>query len=323
MKGHEMDRSFYLEAHTGLRGYRGARVVRGPFFLPLLCLSLFGGIQPIKLVQYLRDPKTNLSHDGAIQRFQFLVYPDPMQDYEYTDRRENTEAKNRFFAILEKLADTKDFQEFGAILDEYHKIPFFTFDNEAQALFKGWLIENERKIRNEPDSAMKEHLSKFPDLFARLAVTFHAVELADNAVNCQEPAKQPQVPARHARMAIQFCDYLESHARRIYSLAQNPPLTAALALAHKFQDPQVPLGDWFENGFTARDLERKHWAGVDSQDLAQAAIDRLEECGWFRARKTGPSTNGGRPTIRYEINPAIRAKRERKQGFVTAPTCVF
>ena len=40
-----------------------------------------------------------------------------MQDYEYTDQSENTEAKNRFFAILEKLADTKDFQDFGAILD--------------------------------------------------------------------------------------------------------------------------------------------------------------------------------------------------------------
>ena len=57
MQGHEMDRAFYLEAHTGLRGYSGARIVRGEFSIPILCLSLFGGIQPIKLVQYLRDPK--------------------------------------------------------------------------------------------------------------------------------------------------------------------------------------------------------------------------------------------------------------------------
>ena len=138
------------------------------------------------------------------------------------------------------------------------------------------------RSRNEPDNAMKEHLSKFPDLFARLAVIFHVIELADNAVSYQGPTKQPQVPALHAQRAIQCCNYLESHARRIYSLAQNPPLTAALALAHKLQDPQVPLDDWPENGFTARDLERKHWAGVDSQNLAQAAIDRLEECGCLR-----------------------------------------
>jgi hypothetical protein len=36
------------------------------------------------------------------------------------------------------------------------------------------------------------------------------------------------------------------------------------------QDPQVPLADWFENGFTARDLERKHWAGVDSRGFTFA-----------------------------------------------------
>jgi hypothetical protein len=78
------------------------------------------------------------------------------------------------------------------------------------------------------------------------------------------------------------------------------------------QDPQVPLGGWLENGFIARDLERKHWTGVDSQDLVRAAIDRLEECKWIRPRKTDHSPAGGRPTIRYEINPAIRAKRGRK-----------
>ena len=34
------------------------------------------------------------------------------------------------------IANTKDFQQFGAILDQYHYVPFFTFDNEPQALFK-------------------------------------------------------------------------------------------------------------------------------------------------------------------------------------------
>ncbi len=145
MKGHEMDRSFYLEAHTGLHSYCGVRVVRGEFRIPILCLSLFGGIQPIKLVQFLRDPKLNLSHDGAIQRFQLLVYPNPIKDYTYTDQSENTEAKNRFFAVLEKIAGTKDFQDFGAIVTEYENVPFFAFDNEAQQIFKDWLIANEKK----------------------------------------------------------------------------------------------------------------------------------------------------------------------------------
>jgi hypothetical protein len=76
MDGHQMDRAFYLEAWNGLRGYTGLRVIRGEFRIPVLCLSLFGGIQLVKLIQYLRNPQTNLAHDGALQRFQLLVYPD-------------------------------------------------------------------------------------------------------------------------------------------------------------------------------------------------------------------------------------------------------
>ena len=266
MKGHEMDRSFYLEAHAGLRGYCGVRVVRGEFRIPMLCLSLYGGIQPIKLVQYLRDPEINLSHDGAIQRFQLLVYPDAIKDYTYTDQSENTEAKNRFFAVLEEIANTKDFQDFGAIVTEYDNVPFFTFDNEAQQIFKHWLIANENKIANEPVYAMKEHLAKFPDLFARLCVIFHVIELADNSVRNQGSTKQKYVPARHANLALQWCNYLESHARRIYALANNPSLAAALALSQKLQDSDVSLGDWLEmasplmisNGSTGRDLIFPH-----------------------------------------------------------------
>ena len=309
MKGHEMDRSFYLEAHAGLRGYCGVRVVRGEFRIPMLCLSLYGGIQPIKLVQYLRDPEINLSHDGAIQRFQLLVYPDAIKDYTYTDQSENTEAKNRFFAVLEEIANTKDFQDFGAIVTEYDNVPFFTFDNEAQQIFKHWLIANENKIANEPVYAMKEHLAKFPDLFARLCVIFHVIELADNSVRNQGSKKQKYVPARHANLALQWCNYLESHARRIYALANNPSLAAALVLSHKLQDPDVSLGDWPENGFTAYDLERKHWTGLNLPSLINSALARLEESHWIRVKEAIPPKTIGRPTIRYEINPEILKKR--------------
>jgi hypothetical protein len=132
------------------------------------------------------------------------------------------------------------------------------------------------------------------------------------------------VPAGYAQMAIQWCQYLESHARRIYALAQNPSLAAALAFAQKIQDPLVPLYDWSENGFTARDLERRHWTGLDHPTLINSAVARLEECHWIRASRNATSQSGGRPTIRYEINPAILAKRAEKRGFVTTPNiCIY
>ena len=136
--------------------------------------------------------------------------------------KDGTEQKSGEYlqAVLEKIANTKDFQDFDASVTEYEKVPFFTFDNEAQETFKLWLIANEKKIANEPDNAMKEHLAKFPDLFARLCLIFHVLELAENAARNQGEQNLKYVPARHAKMAVQWCDYLESHARRIYAHAK-------------------------------------------------------------------------------------------------------
>jgi Protein of unknown function (DUF3987) len=166
-----------------------------------------------------------------------------------------------------------------------------------------------KKIANEPDSAIKEHLAKFPDLFARLCLVFHVIELADNSVRNQEPEKQKYVPAHHANLALQWCNYLESHARRIYALANNPSLAAALALSQKLQDSDVSLDDWPKNGFTAYDLERKHWSGLNSPSLINSALARLEESHWIRVKESIPSKIGGRPTIRFEMNPEILGKR--------------
>ena len=297
MDGHQMDRAFFLEAWNGLRGYVGLRVIRGEFRIPILCLSLFGGIQPVKLIQYLRNPQTNLSHDGAMQRFQILVYPDPVAKRRHVDQRENTEAKNRYFAILEKLAKT-DFHDFGGISDEFNKIPWFHFDVEAKKIFEDWLAANEEKAddKNE-DPSLREHFSKFPKLLCSLSLIFHLIELAD------EGNKQTYIPVRHVQMAIKWSDFLESHARRIYALVRNPSLFSAMCLANKIADPALKIP--IENGFSAYDVYRRQWRGVDSYDLINAALARLEETHWIRTMKSPPSKNGGRPTIRYEINPAI------------------
>jgi hypothetical protein len=71
-------------------------------------------------------------------------------------------------------------------------------------------------------------------------------------------------------------------------------------------------------------LNDKQWTGIDSRTLVNSALDKLEGCGWIRSRESGTTSNGGRPTRRYEINPAIREKRrqnEQKEGFVRNPTC--
>jgi hypothetical protein len=65
-----------------------------------------------------------------------------------------------------------------------------------------------------------------------------------------------------------------------------------------------------ENGFTAYEIYRRHWSGVNTYDLIRAALARLEEAHWIRSIFVPPSKNGGKPTINYEINPEILHVRD-------------
>ena len=214
----------------------------------------------------------------------------------HVDQDENIEAKNRLYEIIKKLAEA-DYREFGATGSDYDKVPHFYFEKDAQEKFKDWLMANQAKIddKNE-DPAMREHLSKFPNLLGALATIFHVVELASVG------SKSTCIPIRHVLMAMKLCECLESHARRIYALASNPDLNAALAMKEKLTEGSIkPL----RNGFTARDVFRRNWTGLENYRLITSALARLEEAHWIRGVKCDTADTGGRPTIRYEINPKI------------------
>lgn len=52
-EGREGERAFYLEAWNGNASFDTDRIGRGSIFIPNLCVSIFGGIQPDKLTGYL------------------------------------------------------------------------------------------------------------------------------------------------------------------------------------------------------------------------------------------------------------------------------
>lgn len=76
--GHETARGLFLQGFNGKGTYPLDRIIRGTVYVRDLCISVFGGIQPALLVNYLR----NLTIDGMISRFQLLVYPDPVTRWE-------------------------------------------------------------------------------------------------------------------------------------------------------------------------------------------------------------------------------------------------
>jgi putative DNA primase/helicase len=165
------------------------------------------------------------------------------------------------------------------------------FSDEAQEMFYTWWPELEGKVRGgDLHPALVAHLSKYRSLMTSLALLF---ELADN----ENPDAATEVSLAHAAQAAEWCDYLEAHARRIYSSLTSPEVHAARELAEKICRGRLPAE------FSTRDIYLKGWSGLGTPDEARAALRVLEDAGWVRP--AAGEDGGGRPSERWRINPRI------------------
>lgn len=288
--GHEQDRAYYLEAWNGYGDSYIDRIGRGTVYTQNMCLSLFGGIQPARLQQYLYANR--LSNDGMFQRFQVLVCPDEPKRWELIDQSPDACAKNRAFDIIKALAGM-DFTQHGAQTDEDRKIAYYRFSSEAQEIFYDWLTQLEiEKVRGKDEPVLIEHLAKYRKLMPALALIFHLIEIAGGA-------EGGPVTREATELAAAWCDYLEEHARRIYGLGQSISLHAASSLARRIARGEV------KDGFTARGIYRNQWAQLTDKEMVQAACDMLVSKHWLQEIET-PAAFQQRPKIEYRINPKTR-----------------
>jgi hypothetical protein len=299
-EGREGERAFFLEAWNGNQSFDTDRIGRGHISIPNVCLSIFGGIQPDKLIVYLEQASNVLANDGMLQRFQLLVYPD-MRRWEWRDRGPDKEARDAAFGVFEKLADFDPVVLGASAADQFTKFPHFNFDAEAQKVFIEWSEDlHLNRIPNEGDPIIRQHLAKFDKLFPALALIFDLVDCIANGV-------YGPVTKEAAMRAAAWCEYLESHARRCYGLLKDDGLRAAQALAAKLERGEL------EDGFTRRDVRRNQWRNLTGDDAIQAALDWLVDEDWLREESTGGTGPGsGRPTTCYRINPAIKVPQQQK-----------
>jgi hypothetical protein len=292
--GREGERAFCLQAWNGDTGHTIDRIGRGTIHVEACCMSMLGGIQPGRLRSYMVDAlKDGPSNDGLIQRFQLLVWPDTAPAWTYVDRVPDAALEQQLARVFRNLVE----------LDPDNPV-LFRFAPDSQAFFIEWLTELEAKIRgDELHPALTSHLSKYRKLLPSLALLF---ELADRAssvgfVGSSLAQSENFVCLNHTRRAAAWCDYLESHARRVYSCVVNPQLRAARELADKIIRRKV--GE--ERFFSCREVYLKGWSGLDTPEAVRAAVGLLQDAGWIRelVNESGPS--GGRPANRYEVNPGV------------------
>jgi hypothetical protein len=200
-----------------------------------------------------------------------------------------------------------DFTRHGAIREEYVPYPYFRFESQAQSLFNEWLTELEAHIRGQAEDKplLREQLGKYRSLMPSLALVFHLIQVADGK-------DTGNVSLRAAEQAAGWCEYLESHARRIYGMAANSAQAAAADLAKKIQKGEL------EDGFTARDVYRKQWSLLTEKESVYMALDDLVGAGWLRRRRVeltgGPNASSGARKERVPDQSQVKKARQIKKS---------
>lgn len=292
MKGREGQRSLFLAAMNGDDAHSVDRIGRDDEFA-IMSLSIYGGIQPPLLVDFMNDQRN--VWDGTLARLGLLVYPDEVF-LPTIDRIPNENAYLMARKVFRTLA------EMGP------KQILLSFDDDAQTVFNQWFEELRLRIRDEKHPGKKSHISKYRGLLPKLAGLLQLADLVgslpsgvlarDDGDTAAAITGAHYIDVGHLQRAIKLLSYLESHMHRVYGCNRTPNQRAVFALAAHIRRCEV------RDGFTVRDVFRKRWADLGSTDLAEGAILTLEDMGWLR-EKIADTSGRGRPTQRWEINPAV------------------
>ena len=275
---HQADRAFYLEAYNGNGSFNFDRIGRGSLYIPSNTVSVIGGIQPRKLKESLMSQRSGEGDDGFIERFQLMVFPDD-KVFRFTDRSPNSQVAELAHEAFKRMAEI-EFRE-----DSAHR-PALRFDLQAQQVFDTWYQALESRLREERSDHVQSHLGKYPSLMASLALIFHVLD--------HGPAGT--ISKQTAEMAVHWCDVLETHAKRVYAIADDP-LKGARVLVER-------LSLFKDGSFTAEELRNKGWAGLQEKWERDFALEWAENHSYLH--KEVKKNSKGRSSITYHINPAVR-----------------
>lgn len=279
------DRAFFLETFNGTGSYIYDRIGRGTVKIESTTLSIIGGIQPAKFAPYIASAvNMNSNDDGLIQRFQLAVYPDDKgadwTSIRLTDRTADVQAKQKAVSLIEQLNDMPA----RRWVDEHglEQIVGLRFTADAQLRFYDWHDDLMRLVRgDELHPALESHFMKYSSLIPSLALI---IELADN-VNATG------VSLLSLNKAIQWDEYLRSHAMRIYGGMIDPSIHSAKTIINRRNRlPSV---------FKAKEVQQKGWSGLSDMERTHAAIKVLVEHHYL-IELVIPTA--GRPSVSYRWN---------------------
>jgi putative DNA primase/helicase len=280
---HQADRTFYLECFEGNSSFTWDRITRGTVEALNCILSIVGGIQPSRIAPIIHSAINGQIDDGFIQRFQFAVWPDVSKKWKWVDQTPDEEAYASYRDALRQLHELP-----GANAEEQDC--HLRFSKSAQALYITWTEKIQAEIHSDQlHPVMQSHLAKLPKTIAGLALLFELLDGGRSKVGKAATAR-----------AILWADYLLSHAERLYSLVAGQGMTGAkLILARRGKLPEF---------ITARDVQRKSWAGLSSTHTVAEALECLVDHRYLSELPGLSGPSGGRPKMRYRWHSSITKK---------------
>jgi hypothetical protein len=293
------DRGAYLRLYNG-GPYSVDRIGRGSFSVPNWSACFLGGMQPGPIQKIAQ----NAVEDGLLQRFMFVV-PGPQELG--MDRAPSKQAQHRYNALIPALTALHPARSSNGE------------DSEVVVLHTGAHQHREnvdavaRAMALLPDTSprLQSAFGKYPGLFARTALTFHLIEIADAHANGLAGPPMQVISVETASRAASFIlDIALSHLLRADAL-----MFSTTQSGHARWIAEYILAQGLQK-ITSREVVRAYRAlkaPEDKNELA-AVMASLVVVGWLEP-EIPPHTS--KPINTWTVNPAVhemfspRAERER------------
>jgi hypothetical protein len=234
------------------------------------------------------------SDDGLIQRFQLVAYPEPKKR-----KRARTQPDDKALeaacAVFRKLVEL-DLEKLNAQVPFGGGTPYVGFDRDAQERYYQWDDAlSEELFYSDAHASFRAHIGKFSSFIPSLALIRHVVDVGSGLVSKET-----------LELAIETGDFYRKHAERMYASRLSGDIVAARAILKKLKSGAIQKrvesdhGSGNSDRFTARDVYRAGWSGLD-KETTKSGIDCLAEYGWVQLDKKGN-------TVFAVIHPELRRK---------------